>query len=169
MRSILKAYNITDRVVWSCDTFTSPTPPGNWLIHNIIVFMVWLLASIPSLWWRRTLLKFVMKVNPEFPADDNPDDDEMNALVFIMKNAYLMKTRPGVMKGLQSVQSNFARYGLLDDQIQFLQVRLICAPPPSPFSFFFHSNENQPFLLFFFPRDGLIKPYRRHLSVRCLY
>ena len=67
------------------------------------------------------LLRFVMKVNPEFPADDNPDDDEMHALVFIMKHAYLMKPRPGVMKGLTSVQSNVARYGLLDDQIQFLQ------------------------------------------------
>mgnify|MGYP000996652500 CR=1 FL=1 len=45
----------------------------------------------------------------------------MHALVFIMKHAYLMKARPGVTKGLLSVQSNFARYGLLDNQIVFLQ------------------------------------------------
>ena len=28
MRSLLKAYQIEDRVVWSCDTFSTPTPPG---------------------------------------------------------------------------------------------------------------------------------------------
>ena len=121
MRALLKAHRVTDRTVWSCDTFSTPTPPGNVVVHNVVVFLVWLLASIPSLWFRRHLLRFVMKVNPEFPADDNPDDDEMHALVFIMKHAYLMKPRPGVMKGLTSVQSNVARYGLLDDQIQFLQ------------------------------------------------
>ena len=154
MRACLKAHGIEDRKVYSCDTFSSPTPPGNFILHNIILGIVWLLgeflffsvcsslsfehynivpemllyficsplffflpssffllppATIPFLWWRRALLRFVMKVNPEFPADDNPDDDEMNALVFIMKHAYLMKARPGVTKGLKSVQSNFAR------------------------------------------------------------
>ena len=38
-----------------------------------------------------------------------------------MKNMFLKSARPGVTKGLEAVKSNFARYGLLDDQIQFLQ------------------------------------------------
>ena len=64
----------------------------------MVLAVVWLLASIPFLWWRRALLRFVMRVNPEFPADENPDDDEMYALVFLMKHAYLMKSRPGTYK-----------------------------------------------------------------------
>ena len=108
MRSLLKAYQIEDRVVWSCDTFSTPTPPGNVIIHNVVLAVVWLLASIPFLWWRRALLRFVMRVNPEFPADENPDDDEMYALVFLMKHAYLMKSRPGkynIQKAKENVQS----------------------------------------------------------------
>ena len=71
MRACLKAHGITNRKVYSCDTFSSPTPPGNFILHNIILGVVWLLATIPFLWWRRALLRFVMKVNPEFPAVRN--------------------------------------------------------------------------------------------------
>ena len=36
MRACLKAHGITNRKVYSCDTFSSPTPPGNFILHNII-------------------------------------------------------------------------------------------------------------------------------------
>ena len=47
MRACLKAHGITNRKVYSCDTFSSPTPPGNFIFHNIILGVVWLLATIP--------------------------------------------------------------------------------------------------------------------------
>ena len=42
-------------------------------------------------------------------------------LIFLMKNMFLKSARPCITKGLAAVKSNVARYGLLDDQICFLQ------------------------------------------------
>jgi hypothetical protein len=124
MRALLKARGVRDRIVYACDTFARGPPPaaGNGgLVHALVSAVIYGLASIPSLAWKRALLRFVMRVNSDFPADENPDDDELHALIFLMKNMFLKSARPGVTKGLEAVKSNFARYGLLDDQIQFLQ------------------------------------------------
>ena len=40
---------------------------------------------------------------------------------YIILTSFIFSVTTGVTKGLASVKSNFARYGLLDDKIQFLQ------------------------------------------------
>ena len=124
MRALLKVHGVVDRVVYACDTFAKGPPPaaGNGgLVHALVSACIFGLASIPSLTWKRALLRFVMRVNDDFPADENPDDDELHALIFLMKNMFLKSARPCITKGLAAVKSNVARYGLLDDQICFLQ------------------------------------------------
>jgi hypothetical protein len=137
MRALLKARGVRDRVVYACDTFARGPPPaaGNGgLVHALLSACIYGLASIPSLAWKRALLRFVMRVNSDFPADENPDDDELHALIFLMKNMFLKSARPGVTKGLDAVKSNVARYGLLDDQIQFLQGWFSETIPHAPIS-----------------------------------
>lgn len=71
MRGILKAYNITDRKVWVCDSFQGLPPPNT----------------------------------DKYPADKG-------------LNWYL---DPQFSISLDTVQANFSRYGLLDNQVIFLE------------------------------------------------
>lgn len=70
MRAILKAYEITDRVVWAADSFAGLPPPDA----------------------------------ARYPADVKSRLHQYSALAV----------------NVEEVKSNFARYGLLDEQVQFL-------------------------------------------------
>jgi hypothetical protein len=71
MRGILKAYGVTDRLVWAADSFAGLPPP-----------------------------------DPEqYPADEGDTHHTVAALAV----------------SLEEVRENFARYGLLDEQVQFLK------------------------------------------------
>lgn len=71
MRGILKAYNITDRLVWVCDSFQGLPPPD---------------------------------------IEKYPIDAGLN-----------FHLCPELAVSLEQVQSNFAKYGLLDNQVRFLE------------------------------------------------
>lgn len=71
MRGILKAYNVTDRKVWVCDSFKGLPPP-----------------------------------DPEtYPSDEG----------------FNMHLSPELCISLETVQNNFRTYGLLDNQVRFLE------------------------------------------------
>lgn len=71
MRGILKAYNVTDRLVWVADSFEGLPPPDS----------------------------------ANYPADAGLDLSEISELAV----------------SVEQVRDNFARYGLLDDQVRFLK------------------------------------------------
>jgi hypothetical protein len=71
MRGILKAYGVTDRVVWAADSFAGLPPPDF----------------------------------EKYPREAAVDFSKVEALAV----------------SLEDVRTNFARYGLLDDQVRFLK------------------------------------------------
>jgi hypothetical protein len=75
MRAILKAYGVTDRVVWACDSFEGLPEPDE----------------------------------TAYPADRGD----------------ILWTQAEFAVSLEQVQGNFARYGLLDSQVRFVNSRWV--------------------------------------------
>lgn len=117
MRGILKVCGVHNRRVWVCDSFVplhSQSPP---------LFLIWILkiaASIPSKTWQKTLYFILQKMNKSFPDSKEPDDDSILFLIRFLQNLDKM---PAINRDTtqDAVKSNFARYGLLDDQVVFLE------------------------------------------------
>jgi len=63
----------------------------------------------------------MQKLDQNFPAIDEPSDAMVDLAISIMKSVLFLEHPPRVEKGLPWVRSNFARFGLLDEQVVFLQ------------------------------------------------
>ena len=123
LRAILKAYGITDRRVVACDTFVARKPPPSGLAFRLGLRGLGLLASIPSRAWRRRLF-FVLQERlgdqRSFPPVADPSDHMVEGTMFMVRNLHGLKNWRD-RTSLAAVRSHFARYGLLDEQVVFLQ------------------------------------------------
>ena len=122
MRALLRSSEDTSRRVFVCDTFADEAPTSSWLVHTIFTTVTWLLASIPIRCWKRRLVNFVWQFQNDFPSTDREvGEDEEYIMLEFLRSAMLLRPTPSVSKGMDCVRSNFARYGLLDEQVVFLQ------------------------------------------------
>jgi hypothetical protein len=119
MRAILKAYKDEQRRVFVCDSFMAhPTAHA----PKIAQWMLKAAASVPDRAWQRQLFQFLQTVNPvkSLPNAKNPSDDLVDYAMQILQNADKMAI-PKRDTSLEGVKSNFARYGLLDEQVVFVK------------------------------------------------
>ena len=119
MRAVLKAHRVHDRRVFVCDTFVPPWPPQP---PVLIMPLIQALASLPSRLWQRQYFMFLQrlpKAYQAFPDVAAPSDDLVRFLLWNLQNPIGFNHVDHT--SLDAVRSNFARYGLLDDQVVFLQ------------------------------------------------
>lgn len=123
LRAVLKAHGVTDRRVIACDTFVKRKPVSRGLSSRAVRKSLALLASIPSRRWQRRLF-FALQNTPgiqsSFPRVSDPSDEMVRWVMFTCRNLSLMHNSLD-RTSLAAVRSHFARYGLLDDQVIFLQ------------------------------------------------
>ena len=125
-RAVLKAHGVTDRNVVACDTFSPPKPPPSLLGLVLMMPIVWgiqLLSLIPFRPLRMALFKLAESVDEDFPAqtqDPKLLDDWIALFFFFLQNLTTFHATE-MSKGIETVKSYFARFGLLDDQVRFLQ------------------------------------------------
>jgi O-methyltransferase len=125
MRALLKAYKSNDRKVYACDTFVFDAQPSDRisrLITRVMCGFLKVAVKIPSQSWRLKLFRFFEKNQKSFPKSENPSRDWIECFLYtaanwdrVSKLAYKDRT------SLAAVQSHFARYGLLDEQVVFLK------------------------------------------------
>jgi O-methyltransferase len=118
MRGVLRAYNDVSRKVYACDTYV-PRMKLTPAVRQYVLPVVSMLASIPIRPFQKWLCTEFIRKSGSFPAVDAPSDELINMTLFTLQNVSLMSHHRGT--GLDDVKSNFARYGLLDDQVVFLQ------------------------------------------------
>jgi hypothetical protein len=132
MRGALKAYGCVDRIVYAADAFVTPLAPlrpwqlflAKWVARGI--------AAIPFEGWRRRLCNGLSRAGGSFPPIENPSEDVRVAMLWFIRNFDLTYAL-GRRTGLTNVRANFARYGLLDDQIRFLRGYFSDTLPAAPF------------------------------------
>ena len=118
MRAVLKARQVTDRRVFVCDAFVPPAPQIALVVKPILAA----LASIPSRSWRHAFYNFLQRLPNKyqaFPLCENPSQDWIDFFMWALRHPPLLNR--GAPNSLDLVRSHFARYGLLDDQVVFLQ------------------------------------------------
>ena len=125
-RAVLKAHGVTDRNVVACDTFTPPKQPPTLLGLVIVMPILWgiqLLSLIPLKPLRMALFKLAESVDQDFPAQTQDPKllDDWIALFFFFLHNLTSFHATEMSKGLETVKSYFARFGLLDGQVRFLQ------------------------------------------------
>jgi len=89
-----------------------------------VIGLLGLLAAIPNAAWHRRLLDVLQRLRAEnrsFPVAENPSPELVNLSMFLLRNARQMMTVGKDMTGLKAVKSHFAAYGLLDEQVMFLE------------------------------------------------
>ncbi len=124
LRAVLKAHQVTDRRVIACDTFRPTRRSGRTVIQHLLLQLLTTLASIPSKQLHRGLYDLAKKIPPEkrsFPIAETPSDEVIDCTMFILRNSRIFVGLHKDQTGLEAVRSHFARYGLLDDQVLFLQ------------------------------------------------
>jgi hypothetical protein len=124
MRAILKAFNSQDRKVFACDTFVRLAPPSSNLQRLLVsgsCTILRRLIRIPSSRWKLALFRFFERRQRNFPLSNNPSMEWVECFLHIVANldrifGFSQKDRTS----LEAVKSHFARYGLLDSQVVFL-------------------------------------------------
>jgi hypothetical protein len=96
MRGVMRADGETDRKVYACDTFV-PRAKLSTFARRFLLPIVSIFASIPIRPLQRWICSGFIRTSGSFPAVDDPSAE------------------------IIGITSNFARYGLLDDQVVFLQ------------------------------------------------
>lgn len=119
MRAVLKAHADHTRRVFVCDSFVEqPTaaPP------RVVQWALKTAASVPNKGFQRELFQWLQSVNPakSLPSTDTPSDELVDYVMQILQQGDQMAV-PSRNTSLDGVQSNFARYGLLDDQVVFVK------------------------------------------------
>ena len=96
-------------------------PHASWIVHVRIGWVTDFLVSTPSHGFRHKLINMLWKGQKDFPQAANEiGEDEQAFAVFLLQNLIHMRPVPSVQKSFEHVKSNFARYGLLDDQVVLL-------------------------------------------------
>ena len=107
---------------------------GAELLHQSLRRIIPLLASIPSKRWHRRFFFIVQNMMGDqrsFPLVTDPSDHMVEGVMWTCRNLNAMKpTRDRT--SLDAVRSHFARYGLLDEQVLFLQGFFSETLPGSP-------------------------------------
>lgn len=119
MRAVLKAHGDTRRRVFVCDSFvaqpvSAPPKAVQWALKGA--------ASIPHKPWQRELFQILQQINPSksLPSTDEPSDELVDYVMQVLQQGDKMAV-PTRDTSLDGVRSNFARYGLLDDQVVFVK------------------------------------------------
>lgn len=126
MRAILKAYGVTDRRVFACDTFVGTQGPPTGFVQRGLMKLALkgasLLTRIPSRRWRRALYRWIEQRQQSFPPSADPSPELIDLSIKMVRFYW---DHPALFErdrtSLQAVQSHFARYGLLDSQVAFLR------------------------------------------------
>lgn len=126
MRAVLKAYGATERRVIACDTFVgSPQPPSGRVrrgIWRVVLKIVSLITRIPSARWRMRLYRWMEERQRSFPPSADPSAEIVDTGIGMVR---FYADHPTLFdrdqSSLRAVKSHFARYGLLDSQVLFLQ------------------------------------------------
>ena len=118
MRGVLRACNDTTRKVYACDTYV-PRVRLTPVFRQYALPVVSMLACIPIRPFQKWLCTEFIRISGSFPVVEAPSEELIHMTLFLLQNVSLMSHHRGT--GLDDVKSNFARYGLLDDQVVFLQ------------------------------------------------
>lgn len=118
MRGVLRAFDQTDRKVYACDTFV-PRAKLSPFTRQFLLPLVSVFASIPFRPFQRWLCSEYIRKSGSFPAVNDPSDELIDMTLFTLQHVSLLSHHRGT--GLDDVKSNFARYGLLDEQVVFLK------------------------------------------------
>lgn len=118
MRGVMRAHEQNDRRVYACDTFV-PRPKLSSFTRCFLLPVVSIFASIPIPAFQRWICSEFIRVSGSFPATENPSEELIGMTLFTLRHLDLMSYHRGT--GLEDVKSNFARYGLLDEQVIFLK------------------------------------------------
>lgn len=132
MRAVLKAHGDTERRVFAADVFAAP-PPEHPILEAILRPILWLLAAVPSRRWRRYLFDKLQRseaVERRFPIADDPSEASVELVMWVLRNSGRLPRLRGT--SLDDVRSVFARYGLLDEQVVFLQGFFADTLPAAP-------------------------------------
>jgi len=129
MRAFLKAHQVKDRRVFACDTFRSFRPK---LPPQPILGVIQALAAIPYRPWKRCYFRFLESCNrgSSFPRDETPSDDWIDLTLWQLRHSRVLTNLPD--NSLELVRSRFASYGLLDDQVVFLEGLFADTFPEAP-------------------------------------
>uniref|UniRef100_A0A7S0NMH8 Macrocin O-methyltransferase n=2 Tax=Calcidiscus leptoporus TaxID=127549 RepID=A0A7S0NMH8_9EUKA len=127
MRGVLMTEGDRVRRVYCADTFVGSKPPQSpplAVLFRPLFSLVSLAASVPSKRFSRWLFSKLIRLQSSFPADEaNTADDAVRSFLFYLRNGNAFSPGKGVCtgNGIASVQSHFARLGLLDKQVVFLK------------------------------------------------
>jgi hypothetical protein len=123
MRAVLKAHGVTDRKIIACDTFVAPTPLPTGFLFRLGLRVVSWMSRVPSRRWQRQLFLALQKIRGDqrrFPMVTDPSDQLIDGAMAVIRNPRLLRVSVD-RTSLNAVRSHFARYGLLDSQVVFLQ------------------------------------------------
>ncbi|MEZ4553687.1 MAG: TylF/MycF/NovP-related O-methyltransferase [Dehalococcoidia bacterium] len=126
MRAVLRAHGVTDRRVIACDTFEGfPEPPSGAVqrgVARVVLKGVSLLTRVPSRRWQMALYRWIEARQRSFPPSVDPSPEIIDTWMGMIR---FYADHPSFFEkdqySLRAVRSHFARYGLLDSQVLFLQ------------------------------------------------
>ena len=131
MRAILRVKKERKRRVVCCDAFSDAKPPPAPLAEVVLycllrpIHLLLTLASFfPSEAWHLRLYAKLMRLQHHFPVDtEHCSRDTVNSFLFFLRQGsrFIRPSAPPVGTGLANVRSHFARLGLLDEQVVFVQ------------------------------------------------
>lgn len=135
LRAILKAYGVTDRRVIACDTFRSSLRPGRIFVVDVFMRLLSWIAWIPGKAFQRAVFNLSLKVPAEFrsfPVTQDPSDEAIFGVIFVLRHLRWYCQPHKDQTGLPALRSHFARYGLLDDQVEFVEGFFSDSLPTAP-------------------------------------
>lgn len=119
MRALLKAWGVTDRRVFVCDAFV---PMEADLPPRMFFPLLRAIASVPGKSNRRWLYKILERMPQKhraFPLCENPSHDWIETVFWTLRHPETIGV--GDTTSRAHVESRFARYGLLDEQVVILE------------------------------------------------
>lgn len=123
MKACVRALGIEEgRRVIACDTFQPVPAKPTGLLAAIALPILRAVGSVPHPGFNRAVMTFLDGLpNParSFPVMENPSDATVQIGMFLMRSLGTLPDQAGT--SLAEVKDHFARYGLLDEGVQFLQ------------------------------------------------
>ena len=130
MRAVLKAHRISDRQVFVCDAFVPPEPD---LPPWPLLPLLQALASIPGRANKRRIYRILERMpqrHRAFPLCENPSDKWIEFVLWSLRHPEVLLC--GDPTSRAHVESRFARYGLLDEQVIILEGFFADTLPEAP-------------------------------------
>lgn len=129
MRAVLRVRKERTRRVICCDTFSAGGEaqrprPAMVLIFRPLFSLLALASRLPLATWHRRLYATLMKLQHSFPVDPaSVTQDTVDSFLFYLRSGarFVRPPVPATGTSLAAVRSHFARLGLLDEQVVFLE------------------------------------------------